>query len=188
MKKIGLVFSLIFFGATAFAQVTLSGRVLSQTDKEPLPYSTVTVVNPADNKIVSGVITNDVGRFTITIMENVNFEDLTGTCEAPQHALSPSEGSIRPLSPSGGGRGRSPETRNTHINIGTGKEISIHDLALLIARTIGYTGNIVFDADKPDGTMRKLTDVTKLHALGWHHRIEIDEGVKRLYEWYLGVE
>lgn len=75
--------------------------------------------------------------------------------------------------------------RNCHINIGTGKEISIRDVAYLIVDTIGYAGELRFDATKPDGTMRKLTDVSKLHRLGWHHKIEIDEGVKRLYEWYL---
>ena len=82
-------------------------------------------------------------------------------------------------------KGDHPEIRNCHINIGTGKEISIHDLAQLISHTIGYSGEIVFDTTKPDGTMRKLTDVSKLHALGWRHRIEIEEGVNRLYEWYL---
>jgi GDP-L-fucose synthase len=82
-------------------------------------------------------------------------------------------------------KGAGPEVRNCHINIGTGKEISISDLAQLISRTVGYSGEIVFDQGKPDGTMRKLTDVTKLHTLGWRHRIEIDEGVQRLYEWYL---
>ena len=75
--------------------------------------------------------------------------------------------------------------RNCHINIGTGKEISIRDVAYLIVDTIGYAGELRFDATKPDGTMRKLTDVSKLHRLGWHHKIEIDEGVKRLYDWYL---
>ena len=82
----------------------------------------------------------------------------------------------------------SPHTkdiRNCHINIGTGKEISIRDVAYLIVHTIGYAGELRFDATKPDGTMRKLTDVSKLHRLGWHHKIEIDEGVKRLYDWYL---
>jgi GDP-L-fucose synthase len=77
------------------------------------------------------------------------------------------------------------EIRNCHINIGTGREISICNLANLIATTVGYTGGILFDATKPDGTMRKLTDPSKLHALGWHHRIEIEEGVRRLYRWYL---
>ncbi|MDR0833386.1 MAG: GDP-L-fucose synthase [Candidatus Symbiothrix sp.] len=76
------------------------------------------------------------------------------------------------------------EIRNTHINIGTGKEISIAGLAKIIAKTVGYTGKFNFNADKPDGTMRKLTDVTKLHNLGWHHQIEIEEGVEKLYKWY----
>ena len=73
----------------------------------------------------------------------------------------------------------------SHINIGTGKEITIKALAELIMKTVGYTGKLMFDSSKPDGTMRKLTDPSKLHALGWHHRIEIEEGVQRMYEWYL---
>lgn len=77
------------------------------------------------------------------------------------------------------------EVRNTHINIGTGKEISIKDLAYLIKDVVGYQGDLVFNTTKPDGTMRKLTDVAKLHALGWRHQIEIEEGVRRLYDWYL---
>lgn len=77
------------------------------------------------------------------------------------------------------------EVRNCHINIGTGKEISIKDLSELIAQTVNYNGSITFNSDKPDGTMRKLTDPSKLHAMGWHHQIEIDEGVRRMYEWYL---
>jgi len=78
------------------------------------------------------------------------------------------------------------EIRNCHINIGTGREISIYNLSQLIKKTIGYEGNIVFDPSKPDGTMRKLTDVSKLHALGWHHKIEIEEGVEKMYSWYVG--
>ena len=73
----------------------------------------------------------------------------------------------------------------SHINIGTGKEITIKALAELIMKTVGYTGKLTFNSSKPDGTMRKLTDPSKLHALGWHHRIEIEEGVQRMYEWYL---
>jgi Nucleoside-diphosphate-sugar epimerases len=95
----------------------------------------------------------------VYIMENIDFDDLT-------------EGK--------------KEIRNCHINIGTGKEISIHDLAFLIGKTIGYEGEISFDATKPDGTFRKLTDVSKLNALGWKYRIEVDEGVELLYEWYVG--
>ena len=76
------------------------------------------------------------------------------------------------------------EVRNCHINIGTGKEISIRNLSQLVAGVVGYNGEIRFDATKPDGTMRKLIDVSKLNALGWKHKIEIEEGVKRMYEWY----
>ncbi len=77
------------------------------------------------------------------------------------------------------------EIRNCHINIGTGKEISIRRLAHLIADEMGYDkARITFDSSKPDGTRRKLCDVSRLHALGWHHRIEVEEGVSRLVGWY----
>ncbi|MFA6189044.1 MAG: GDP-L-fucose synthase [Sulfuricurvum sp.] len=79
----------------------------------------------------------------------------------------------------------SSEIRNTHINLGTGIEISIRDLAYLIREIVGYTGDIYFNTDKPDGTMRKLTDVSKLHALGWKHTVELREGIERIYAWYL---
>jgi GDP-L-fucose synthase len=76
------------------------------------------------------------------------------------------------------------DVRNCHINIGTGKEISIRGLAELIVQTVGYKGELFFNSNKPDGTMRKLTDVSKLHQLGWHHQIDIEEGVQRMYAWY----
>lgn len=96
---------------------------------------------------------------SVFIMEKVDFADLKGT---------------------------SPEVRNCHINIGTGKEISIGEAAQLIAQRVGYKGEIRFNADKPDGTMRKLTDVSKLNALGWRHQIEIQEGIDKMYSWYIG--
>lgn len=77
------------------------------------------------------------------------------------------------------------EIRNCHINVGTGKEISIREVAERIQQEVGFRGEIRWDSSKPDGTMRKLTDVSKLHQLGWHHQVEIDEGVHRLYQWYL---
>jgi len=76
----------------------------------------------------------------------------------------------------------------SHINIGTGKEISIANLAALVAKTIGYNGKIIFDSSKPNGTMRKLCDVSKIQSMGWRHKIEIEEGVEKLYEWYLKNE
>jgi len=94
----------------------------------------------------------------VYVMEHVNFEDL---------------------------RSDSKEIRNTHINIGTGKEISIRELAETIGTTLDYKGQFIFNADKPDGTMRKLTDPSKIHQLGWHHKIDIKEGIEKLYHWYL---
>lgn len=81
--------------------------------------------------------------------------------------------------------GNGDEIRNTHLNIGTGKDISIKDLSVLIATIAGYKGAIIFDESKPDGTMKKLTDVSKLNALGWRHSIEVQEGIKKIYQWYL---
>lgn len=100
----------------------------------------------------------DMADACVYIMERVNFEDL------------------KPLS---------GEVRNTHLNIGTGIEISIRELAYLVKKVTGFRGNIEFDTSKPDGTLRKLTDPSKLHGLGWHHTVGIEEGIKRLYHWYL---
>lgn len=77
------------------------------------------------------------------------------------------------------------EIRNCHINVGTGKEISIKQAAEKIMKEIGFKGELRWDSSKPDGTLKKLTDVSKLHSLGWHHKIDIDEGIHRLYHWYL---
>lgn len=77
-----------------------------------------------------------------------------------------------------------PEVRNTHINVGTGKELSIAQLAEKIRETVGFGGVIKWDATKPDGTMRKLCDVSRLHKLGWTHKVELDDGICRLYDWY----
>ena len=76
------------------------------------------------------------------------------------------------------------EIRNCHINVGSGKELTIKDLATKVAKAVDFTGTIVWDATKPNGTPRKLIDVEKLHRLGWHHKVDIDEGIARLYQWY----
>ncbi len=77
------------------------------------------------------------------------------------------------------------EIRNTHINIGTGEDISIEDLAFLIKETIGFKGGFFFNTSKPDGTLKKLTDVSKLSALGWKFKVDLRLGVKKAYKWYL---
>lgn len=77
------------------------------------------------------------------------------------------------------------EVRNTHINIGTGKDISIRELAYLIKKIIGYQGNFIFNSEKLDGTMKKVTDVSKINQLKWKHKIGLEEGIRRIYDWYL---
>jgi GDP-L-fucose synthase len=103
----------------------------------------------------------DMADACVFIMENRNFEDVKAECDR--------------------------EVINTHINIGTGKEISIRELSEVIQKEIGFQGTIRFDSTKPDGTMRKLTDPSKLHRLGWKHNIELEEGIKLMYQHYLKV-
>jgi GDP-L-fucose synthase len=107
----------------------------------------------------------------VFLMENIDFKDVD-----PRN---------NPRNPLKFMESVSHEARNTHINIGTGKEISIRDLAFLIKEKTGFKGSLEFNNSKPDGTMRKLTNPGKLHALGWRHQIEIDVGIERLYKWYL---
>lgn len=76
------------------------------------------------------------------------------------------------------------EVRNTHINVGTGTDISIKELALLVKKIVGFKGDFWFNTEKPDGTLKKLTDVSKLHSLGWKHKVEIEEGINLIYNWY----
>ena len=77
------------------------------------------------------------------------------------------------------------EIRNTHINIGTGIDVSIKDLANLIKKEVGYKGSFIFNRSKPDGAMKKLTNVSKLNSLGWKHKTSLEKGVKKMYSWYL---
>lgn len=78
------------------------------------------------------------------------------------------------------------DIRNTHINIGTGVDVSIRDLAYLIKEIVGYTGEFTFDTTKPDGTLKKLTDCSKIHALGWKHRVELRDGIGMMYQLMVG--
>ena len=97
---------------------------------------------------------------TIFIMQSVNFSDLVGVIK--EKAI-----------------------QNTHINIGTGNDISIKDLAEQVKEEVGFEGDLFFNEEKPDGTMQKLTNVEKLHSLGWKHKINIREGIDKLYNWYI---
>jgi GDP-L-fucose synthase len=112
----------------------------------------------------------DMAHACVHILLNVDFKDIIGIekYSSGQDRAIPSLGEIR----------------NCHINVGTGKELTIRQLSELIAKTVGFEGTVAFDSSKPDGTMRKLIDVSKLHSLGWTHKVEIEDGVQRLFEWY----
>ena len=112
---------------------------------------------------------------SVFILENVSYKDLNGL---PSGLQGMTTKQIRD-------KGLTiPEVRNCHINVGTGKELTIRALAEQIQTAIGYRGEIRWDPSKPDGTMRKLIDVSKLHSLGWHHKMELEEGVQKLIDWY----
>jgi GDP-L-fucose synthase len=129
----------------------------------------------------------DMADACVHLLLNVNFSDIIGIEKYSSVFYGTSTEGLVDRNASEGRGGAIPslgEIRNCHINVGTGKEISIRELAELVAHTVGFDGTIEFDASKPDGTPRKLTDVTKLHSLGWHHQVDIEEGVQRLFDWY----
>lgn len=122
----------------------------------------------------------DMADASVYILLNIDFKDIIGI--EKYSSVHMHDGvSIE----KGGAIPQIGEIRNCHINIGTGKEISIKHLSGIVANTIGYDGKILFDSSKPDGTLRKLTDVGKLHGLGWYHKVELKEGISNLYKWYL---
>ena len=129
----------------------------------------------------------DMADASVHILLNVNFSDIIGIEKYSQvHYGVAADGAVDRNHSTGRG-GAIPslgEIRNCHINVGTGKELTIRELAELVVKTVGFDGELCFDATKPDGTMRKLIDVSKLHSLGWTHKVEIEDGVGRLFEWY----
>ena len=129
----------------------------------------------------------DMADASVHVLLNVDFKDVIGIEKySSVHFGASTDGAVDRNHSAGRG-GAIPslgEIRNCHINVGTGKELTIRELSELVVKTVGFEGEVEFDATKPDGTMRKLIDVSKLHSLGWTHKIEIDEGVRKLFEWY----
>ena len=129
----------------------------------------------------------DMADASVHVLLNVDFKDVIGIEKySSVHFGASTDGAVDRNHSAGRG-GAIPslgEIRNCHINVGTGKELTIHELSELVVKAVGFEGEVEFDATKPDGTMRKLIDVSKLHSLGWTHKIEIDEGVRKLFEWY----
>lgn len=129
----------------------------------------------------------DMADASVHVLLNVNFSDVIGIEKYSSVFYGTKADGAVDRNNSEGRGGAIPslgEIRNCHINIGTGKELTIRELSQLVVKTVGFEGEVEFDASKPDGTPRKLIDVSKLHSLGWTHKVEIEEGVRRLFEWY----
>lgn len=132
----------------------------------------------------------DMADASVHVLLNVDFKDIIGIEKYSSVFYGVSASGVVDRNNSDGRGGAIPslgEIRNCHINVGTGKELTIKELSKLIVKTVGFEGEVVFDSAKPDGTPRKLIDVTKLHSLGWTHKVEIEEGVEKLFKWYAGV-
>ena len=129
----------------------------------------------------------DMADASVYLLLNVDFKDIIGIDKYSSVFYGvKTDGPVNRNNSEGRG-GAIPslgEIRNCHINVGTGKELTIKALSELVAKTVGFEGQIIFDSSKPDGVMRKLIDVSKLHRLGWHHQVEIEDGIQRLYKWY----
>ncbi len=129
----------------------------------------------------------DMADASVHVLLNVNFSDIIGIEKySSVHYGAATDGAVDRNHSAGRG-GAIPklgEIRNCHINVGTGKELTIRELSELVVKAVGFEGVVEFDTSKPDGTMRKLIDVSKLHSLGWTHQVEIEDGVQKLFEWY----
>lgn len=129
----------------------------------------------------------DMADASVHVLLNVDFKDIIGIEKYSSVFYGNTADGIVDRNHSTGRGGAIPslgEIRNCHINVGTGKELTIKELAHLVAKAVGFEGIIEFDSSKPDGTPRKLIDVSKLHSLGWKHQVEIEDGVQRLFNWY----
>lgn len=129
----------------------------------------------------------DMADASVHVLLNVDFSDIIGIEKYSSVHYGASVDGAVDRNHSAGRGGAIPslgEIRNCHINVGTGKELTIRELSELVVKSVGFEGEVVFDASKPDGTMRKLIDVSKLHSLGWTHKVEIEDGVQKLFEWY----
>lgn len=169
---------------------------INGSSQEPSILNVLSKYGIQDNKVIlwgtgkplrEFLWSEDMADASVHVLLNVNFSDIIGIEKySSVHYGASADGTVDRNHSAGRG-GAIPklgEIRNCHINVGTGKELTIRELSQQVAKTVGFEGTIEFDASKPDGTMRKLIDVSKLHRLGWKHKVEIEDGVQKLFEWY----
>ena len=170
-------------------------RINGSSSKENI-LSALAHYGISDNKVVlwgtgtplrEFLWSEDMADASVHVLLNVNFSDIIGIEKySSVHYGASTDGAVDRNHSAGRG-GAIPklgEIRNCHINVGTGKELTIRELSELVVKAVGFEGTVEFDTTKPDGTMRKLIDVSKLHSLGWTHKVEIEDGVQKLFEWY----
>ena len=176
-------------------QTVGSGNVDGKSTRERI-LKTLAYYGIYDNRVVlwgtgsplrEFLWSEDMADASAHVLLNVDFKDIIGIDKYSSVFYGATCDGVVDRNNSGGRGGAIPslgEIRNCHINVGTGKELTIKALASLVAKTVGFDGTVEFDSAKPDGTPRKLIDVSKLHSLGWTHKVDIEEGVERLYRWY----
>jgi GDP-L-fucose synthase len=198
MRKVYLA-KLIHEGDWQKIAIDLDKRPVEGVDGSATRENVMTVLSKygiSDNKVVlwgtgrplrEFLWSEDMADASVHVLLNVDFKDIIGIEKySSVHYGATTDGAVDRDHSAGRG-GAIPslgEIRNCHINVGTGKELTIRELSQLVVNAVGFEGTVEFDASKPDGTMRKLIDVEKLHRLGWTHKVELEEGVARLFEWY----
>ena len=172
--------------STVNCQLSTRQRVLDVLAKYGI-YDNKVVLWGTGTPLREFLWSEDMADASVHVLLNVNFSDIIGIEKySSVHYGASTDGAVDRNHSAGRG-GAIPslgEIRNCHINVGTGKELTIRELSELVVKAVGFEGEVEFDASKPDGTMRKLIDVSKLHSLGWTHKVEIEDGVQKLFEWY----
>ena len=172
--------------STVNCQLSIKQKVLNLLAKYGIENNKVTLWGTG-TPLREFLWSEDMADASVHVLLNVNFSDIIGIEKySSVHYGASTDGAVDRNHSAGRG-GAIPklgEIRNCHINVGTGKELTIRELSELVVKAVGFEGTVEFDTSKPDGTMRKLIDVSKLHSLGWTHKVEIEDGVKKLYDWY----
>ena len=172
--------------STVNCQLSIKQKVLDVLSKYGIENNKVTLWGTG-TPLREFLWSEDMADASVHVLLNVNFSDIIGIEKySSVHYGASTDGAVdrNHSAGRGGALPKLGEIRNCHINVGTGKELTIRELSELVVKAVGFEGTVEFDTSKPDGTMRKLIDVSKLHSLGWTHKVEIVDGVKKLFEWY----